>query len=86
MKYKNYGKEDRILCGSPTVRFEPGAVVDIDPKILERYAPEDVKDIRPFKQEAPKKLKGKPVVEEPTDPNGLIDILTQANAVPDNEE
>lgn len=89
MLYKNYGTRDNTLCGSTPIRFEPGAVIDIDPERLKMYLPSDVEDIRPYVADAPIAL-GRVVVAD-EDPEGvetgeLFKLLAAANAVVDRDE
>lgn len=82
--FKNYGKLDQILTGMDPVRFMPGEVKEIDPDILKRYAPEDVKNIREYKAE-PKPAPVQPGAPAPTEEEqasaDLVALLRDANNV-----
>lgn len=83
--FKNYGPLDQILCGMDPVRFQPGEVKEIDPEILKRYAPEDVKHIRPYVPEAKPALvqPGEPAPTEEEQANAdLIALLRDVNSKP----
>lgn len=84
--FKNYGTLDQVLNnaqGMDGIRFQPGAIVEMDEERLKLFAPEDVKNIRPYVPEAKPALVQPgpaPKTEDEIASAELVALLRDANA------